>query len=1129
MLHLKRASAGSGKTYQLAKTYIKLLLTVKEGKKRRLRTEETLDEAVSSIMAVTFTVKATGEMKQRIVQKLADLARADIVDEKEVLKIDYLSDFIEDYNTNRFEIARLAKAALRRLLLHYSDFKVQTIDSFFQSILHTFAYEANLDDNFNTEIDTDLVASIGFDTALEQITGSVARTPEEKETLYWLHQLMSEKEESNKWNVFAKNDNEGSLYHSLIKASQNLEKEDYHLITKELSEYFASLNRPFSEVIKEVDRRNLGELKRLYEKTRVEADNLREVLRSAGLPENALRNFHVGRLKETDPEFEKVQIEKFKYNRKKINLGENKTGFAHSLKGDMQKSWAKKAENSHLVAAVDDAYDGWFEAYNEFALLLEEKWNSLLTWLHYKKMIPRLMVVLAIAEKKKEYLDSINTVQLSDTTSILSRIIGKDDTPFIYERMGTRLRHYLIDEFQDTSRMQWNNLYPLLAESESTRNDNLIIGDAKQSIYRFRNADYRLILEVENLFDEVVPYTSDNPPKDPATENTNFRSRPEIVEFNNYIFSNIINLDGKEKDKKIFNDDIRRIYADCSQAVAPQKLKEGVPGYVEIIFHPKETDESEDASFFEVSADNPGFKELPERILKLRERGYRLRDIGILVRSHRQGDAVLKVLSHYNSEHPDDQIKIISEENLLVSSSVAVRLITYALEKIAGVPAAKVPDNAILMEPVNQDELFRMVSELPAMSLPALVEAIAEKFLKENIRNEQAPFIAAFQDAVIDYCSSHPSDINLFLKWWRRKSKGLSINSPEESDGVKILTIHKAKGLEFKCVVIPYCDFSFLPSNKKAEWRWVRPHAEVAGSELLPPFLPVLTDSKLGKTLHNDILKQHTDNVALDELNNMYVAFTRPVNELYVYVPEAKENMEYTSYGALRALLGEEFERKTEEVTEEEEAEVKKTREVVLTGRPLTTEEITVGNKEGRETILLDTYEVATEGAKAQFEDGKKLINTRLSPEEEGADTDPRSEGNLKHRIMQLIEVPDDLEAAVHSMKVDGLVSSTAARKWTSQLREAIESVSGYGWFEPGLRVINERPILCKGMKPYRPDRIVIDSRGIATVIDYKFGEPDRKYHKQVKNYMSLLQKSGVYAGVKGYIWYVAEGKVEAV
>lgn len=1139
MLILKRASAGSGKTYELAKTYIKLLLTLKRGRKPRiLRNEASIREALSGIMAVTFTVKATAEMKQRIVEKLAELAGADGIDDAEVKKIDYLEEFMRDFGASRMEISRLASGALRTLLLHYSDFKVQTIDSFFQSILHTFAYEASLEDDFNMEIDTDFITSVGFDTILDDLSERGSSSELKNTNIHWLKELIGGRMGTKKWNVFSRQSSKGSLYSELITEAKNLEKEAYQSKREALYKYFRGREENFKDIVEEVDRANFQPWEEFHNRRREKAVELIRELKRGGLEPGHIFRSRGTYLIESTKAFDRNDFTPPTSQVKTAASGSSLSSAGEqALKSNIQSN---PEINSTIKNDIDSAYVEWMEANNEYLEAFENHREGLNTWMIYRAMLPKLMVVLDIAREKDAYLRSNNSIQISDTTHILSRIIGDNDVPFVYERMGSRLEHYLIDEFQDTSRMQWKNLYPLLSESDGSGHANLIIGDAKQSIYRFRNADSSLINEMDGKFSELVDYTTEKKPDDRSKASFNFRSMPCVVEFNNFIFSNIVNVEATDKKKgdfPLFSRVVKDTYADCIQGLPPHKSYP-FKGYVEVVITPKVgTQERGDYDTAgSTSLGETGFVELPGRILELVSRGYSFSDIAVLVKSHEHGMAAVEMINRHNSEPENVQIPVISEENLLVSSALSVKIVIHALEMSVEGLKRKVKENPVLQEPIEEEDIKALFLTLPSLALPSVVEAIIDRFVPAESKKNEAPFIAAFQDAVIEYGATHSSDIGSFLKWWRQKSKTLSITSPEDSEGVVVQTIHKAKGLEYKCVIIPMANFSFEPSTLHNEWRWVRPSDKVMKAELLPPFIPIETKSGLQDTVHSEIREEYCREFALDELNKMYVAFTRAVDELYIYVPYSKKNPDRKAGGILESLLtGEEYRASREELCPDGRFDISgnsDSRLEVKFGIPADSENIRKEKEKkekrnrGKEFIRLEKYEINSGSRGLRICEENRLLNQPLHTGDSDDELNPRAEGTLKHRIMQLTLVPADIEKALLEMKTGGLVSAAQVQEWGEQLKTAIAAVEERGWFDPANRIISERPILLNDGSQYRPDRIVVTPGQEAVIIDYKFGSEESRYLKQIKKYADLLKETGAFNSVKSYLWYVESGKI---
>lgn len=1132
-INLKRASAGSGKTYTLTKIFLEELLSEKtDGKTRQLRPKETLPQALREIMAVTFTVKATNEMKSRIVKSLAEVAAG--IDSKGK-EPDYLKKFHEEWKrAEKVDIQELASEALKILLMNYSEFRVQTIDAFFQSILHTFAYEASLDDNFNLEIDTDYLSLVGMDASLDAMTYPADGT-RDGETVYWLKKMIKEKQNGNKWNVFARLEGTNSLYSDLIKRAGELNKEQYHFIRDELAKYFQTSPEPFRQIVEDIDKkvnRQLTQrLNKLYDERKNKAAIVKSNLDSLGLVYSDIGSSKGAPVENSFKEFDLEEV--MKYNLKPLQKKKD-AGWSMKTKGGgvdpIRKAMKTDPATAAMVRALDNSFEDWVNADNallNYVQTPQKEKQIYFTWKAYIKLFPQFMMVLDIAARKRAFLQTMNALEISDTAQILSRIIGEDETPFVYERMGSRLSHYLIDEFQDTSKLQWNNLRPLLSESIGRGGDNLIIGDAKQSIYRFRNADYELISKrLEEEFPGAVEVAKE--------ENTNYRSLGKIVKFNNYIFSKIGVFESTKGDR--FSDTIKTVYQDVRQKVVKEDL-----GYVVIKTYnsvPKETLERYEKVDDELSLAEPGFVELPALIMRLRERGYTFNEIAVLVNRNKEAQACVKSITRHNLENAgnaDKQINIISKENLLVSSALSVKIVIYALERLArGRRNEKERQKMILEEPIDEEKLFSLVGNLQSPALPSLVEAILGELVPKEQRDADTSFLAAFQDAVIDYSTTNSSDIGTFLKWWARKSDSLSINSPEDSDGVRIVTIHSSKGLEFGCVIIPFFNTKFEP-GMFPEWKWVKPSTTIPDFDRLPPYVPVATESALSETFHSNVMTQYREEVALDNLNRMYVGFTRPKYELYVYVKSTKSK--FSSFEMMTQFLRD---GKIESEAGEEEIEIKTYEDSPEAtgmveysyGKELTKKQIQAQrDEEKRETESISDYYVNTEVRVLKFKDGNDLKKRKEEKNEDPDDLDPRSEGTLKHRILQMMKTADDLDRALKLVKITGKVSDSQLKLWGEELRKVMATTpEAREWFAPEMRVLNERNIVQKGEDTLRPDRIVLTPDNEAIIVDYKFGDKEESKNKsQIAEYKSKLFSTGHFSNVKAYLWYVKIGKVVEV
>ncbi|MCH5230319.1 MAG: UvrD-helicase domain-containing protein [Muribaculaceae bacterium] len=969
-LKIQRASAGSGKTYALAKTFILNLIAYKnEEGKWVIRNHRQIEDAMTHILAITFTNKATNEMKTRIVENLSLLSKASDNSSQRSEQIPYLTDIHEITGASYDQIGLAASKALRAILNNYSSFKISTIDSFFQEIMRTFTYEANINESYQLEIDSGFVADAALDSAIQELDsrpygmGNVA---------FWLRTIMrQEAKKSPKWNLFNKKATSRSIYSNIRNALYQLESEDFKNVKEILDNYFSSTSR-------------LDALPHIYQTLKEKASEERE----EGL--NEIRT-KLSRIMEiislngyTD---EVINVNFFNQAKKIMNLKpDSKIDFIYDKFISSQTVFKKKFKdlNYELNKETTEMYT------------LIRNWENpnkdtyYKCWTVYGDLLPYLGLILDVRKFLSDILHDHNLLQLSDTSYILSKVIGDDDAPFVFERLGNRVDNYLIDEFQDTSRMQWEIIQPLLQEGLSKGNHSLIIGDPKQSIYRFRNADHSLITDV---VPQTFPdYTSAGFSKE---ENTNWRSHTRIVKFNNYFFKALAYAITQLSQKKDGNGyDFNKLYANVVQYPSNQEGK----GFVEVrvLQKPKKTtkkyyeDEDDDQSpqmgkdWFE----SRSLSMIGPLVSSLIERGYRQNEIAILVNTNKKGKMVIEKLIEYNATLPPEipKIDFISEESLLISSSQAVETILGVLKKLShpellpdeekeesgkvsskryvswqdiktsytlyssshsDIPAQQRLIN-FLDQPGVDDSITSLIAELPTPSLSSIVESTVRTFLDENQRRSEAVFISSFQDLVKDYVSSHHNDPASFLEWWNLRGIKMSVNSPEGTDAVEIMTIHKSKGLEFKCVIVPFANDSFPPSYQKNEWRWVKP--EPVKEIELPPVLPVKTSIALKNTGHEHIYKDYYDQSLTDKLNMYYVAYTRARNELYLITPESDAKTPTSLNDFISHILKGEIEptfttNETEWVIKREDIVFNEENFSYTYGQPLSTEEIAAERK----------------------------------------------------------------------------------------------------------------------------------------------------------------------------------------
>ena len=947
MLKIQRASAGSGKTYALAKEYILNLIAYKTEKGQWiLRNEKQMEDALHRILAITFTNKATNEMKQRIIKNLALISKlAHSSPSKELIdSTPYIEEFRKLTKADYASIGKVCETALRIVLNNYSLFNISTIDSFFQEILRIFTYEANINESYRLEIDSTYLNDAALDAAFHELDIHPSKMGISS---FWLKTIMNdESRKSQLWNPFNKRNTSRSIYSRLRRALAQLEHEDFKEVKDILYKYYDSeekikeLSEFYKNLREEADRQRRNHLKEIKDKVTY----IENLIEKYGISETQLSKSFLGHLKNLKV-LEKEDSFNYKFNK---------------ILSDGSVFLKKYRTDSHPIDIVA------IELYK-----LVESWNvpapdSLYKhWLVYGELLPYMGLILEIRHFLSDVLEHNNMIQLSETGYILKKIIGDDDSPFVFERIGNRIDHYLIDEFQDTSRMQWDIIYPLLAEGMARNKDSFIIGDPKQSIYRFRNADHKLITE-------VVPRTFPGFKSlgESREENTNWRSHTNIVRFNNFFFnelSKIVNSLSQETGGE-------GKFLDLYSNVVQQPKNEGNKGYVEIrILEPQEDPEDDET-------DTGAAAEVGPLIVSLLERGYEPNDIGVLVATNSNGKEVVDALVKFNDAQEDASKKIdfISEESLLIASSPVIDIIIGVLEKIA-VPTGKIKINEEaekdkkykfikwpqiktdykifsrehlnlspgerIMQFVNtgtfEDAIPDLLKELSTPSLSAIVESTVQTFIEPELRESEAIYISAFQDLVTDYSQSHYNDPASFLEWWKSRGIRTALASPEGTKAVQIMTIHKSKGLEFKCVILPFANDFFVPSSQKDEWRWVRP-ADIEGLTP-PPFLPIKTTSVLRGSVHENIYNEFFDQTLTDKLNMYYVAFTRACNELYVFTNKSnRSSNKFIDF--IREILiqpnAEESKQISEEMMSISELTISSDQTIISFGTPLDENEI---------------------------------------------------------------------------------------------------------------------------------------------------------------------------------------------
>ncbi|MCK9626005.1 MAG: UvrD-helicase domain-containing protein [Bacteroidales bacterium] len=982
MLKVYSASAGSGKTHHLTEEYIKLLFRN--------------NDAYKHILAVTFTNKATDEMKSRVIEKLYSLSKENTADGQKAKKI--ITDILHDY----------------------SSFAVSTIDKFFQQTMRAFAREIGEYSSYKVELDSSAVLSRSVDmmmSSLEEDKNGVL--------LDWLlHYSIDLIERGKKWDVTSE----------LREMSKLFLSEDFKLkkrgLVDLLNDKSGILN--YREKLNEIISSFRKDLILLGKKgvNIISGSNLSYDDFKGGT-KSPFKHFVLwadGGMK--------VPTETF------INLYDN------------IDIWYKSGDIDSLKIKIKCSYDGGLnDVIGEINKLFEDGYKSYMTALLINENIYLVGIFADIYGFLTKYLKDNNVVLLGETADVLNRIIDGSDTPFVYEKIGCRYDNLMLDEFQDTSVLQWENFKPLFLNSIASGNDNLIVGDVKQSIYRWRGSDW-------NLLDKEIGKTF-GVNKIPLIEN--WRSCENIVDFNNELFGEVGEILQIEK--------IKSIYADSGQKYSTKMS--GKEGHVKLNFI-EQKNTNDDSSKIE-EWQKKVLTLLPDTIKNLKNSGYDYKDITILVRKNIEGAQVAGELIAKG-------YAVVTEDSLLIGSSEFIGRIVASLKYLLD-PEDKV--NNIKLSGIKVE------ANINYSSLYDICEEIIRCF-PEKYDDGEIPFIQAFMDAVLDYTSKYGSDINGFVKWWDDSGKKRPISAPRGQNAIRIMTIHKSKGLGFKATIIPFFKEKFISSSGQNNYIWCKPQIE--------PFreiglIPLKASSALKNTIFSEEYEQEKLYSYIDSINTSYVACTRAKNELIIFAPKPKANTkgEYSSE-AMSDILYKCF---------EDRLDNNGTMELGKWYENETDENVSVNEEMQDEFISVP-------------------IGDRLKLSLRGGDffdlDNHRRRGIVMHNILSRINSAGDLKKSIEDAIYDGELSRDAFDSTYNYMEKLIKSVSDKHWFDNTYSSYNELSIINIDGSVSRPDRVLVDGTK-AIVIDYKFGPIKHKsYERQVAGYMMLLSEIG-FTQVEGYLW----------
>ena len=1108
-LTVYRASAGSGKTFTLAVEYISLL--VKD------------PENYQHILAVTFTNKATQEMKMRILSQLYGIANSLQSSQQ------YFNKVKEKTNMPDAVIRNNARAALTLLIHRYNNFRILTIDAFFQQVLRNLAHELGQTANLRVDLNNEEITEKAVDQMIESLEKG-------QPVLQWISTYINNSiEDDNGWNIIGKIKTFGT----------NIFKDFYKAHEANLKEQLS--NADDFKVYETTLRKRRNDIRKTFNS---KARSILNEIKNANL--DIPSNYRSGLYKYlTDSAIAPLTNKPLKAGVLKANESPQNWTSSKCTKADKQQIQT-------LAAEVLSAQLNELIAYNN------DNWNEFQSIQLTLSHLSELRLLHAIADAVDNLTKDTNRFMLSNTQALLKELIADSDTPFIFERIGARLKHVMIDEFQDTSTIQWQNFQVLLANCMAQElSQNLIVGDIKQSVYRWRQGDWGILNNIEKSFAHQKIRLE--------TLDYNYRSEKRIIDFNNAFWEQCVANTAKE----VAQDDAEKakIVQKAYEDVAQKTHKTTENGFVKISLYPSK------------NMKEAVLEELIETIKELFSNGYGGKNqskIAILVRSKSNiQDIVNALLQSFGNE-----INIVSDEAFRLDASLSVNIIVSAMhllthpdDVLTRGKLVKLYNQEVLKKPLTDTDLLvsinesnnidtknidkkerrklateqqmaKLNSQLPPeyvanrellLGLPIvdLVDKLFMLFGLDQLEG-QSSYICTLYDTLNDFLKDHTADIDDFINEWENSLSSKTIQS-DEIEGIRIMTIHKSKGLEFDNVIIPFCNWEM----EKKGTLWCETKNKPAPYNKLP-LLPIdfSRDKLIGTVFEDDYKEEHFQNI-VDNLNLLYVAFTRASKNLFVFgLRQGKTTLDNIAKGTPPGNRSYAIELALRQVSEQ------------LQGSSLSFPD-DIGSEIHFEygTLVPETHEkehavadnpflikpdkhivsIATYPQAATFKQSNKSIEFV-----KGEDVDPSDRtryikiGNVLHQLFSTIYTTADIPARLNELEQQGIIynDEITSAQLRTRIEDAITNPQVQEWFSKRWQLYNECTILeynkdTNEMEEHRPDRVMTDGKEFV-VVDFKFGKEREEYKKQVQQYMEILIRMG-HKKVSGYLWYVVKNNVVEV
>ena len=1030
------ASAGSGKTYALVKEYLKIILVSKK------------NDAYRNILAITFTNKAVHEMKSRIVGNLLEFTK-DNPNEKATVLMEVLSGEIQ---LSVSEIQTKSKQIIKHIIHNYAAFDISTIDKFTHKVIRAFAHDLNLPMTFEVTLDTENLLTEAVDAIIAQAG------EDDVLTKLLIDFTMQKTDEDKSWDISREILETGRLL-----LNENNREEITHFQDKSITEFIEIKNK-VAEACKVIDKEN-GEL----------AKSLLALINTKGID---IKSFSAGHFPN---HLNTISVEKFNPN--------NKT--YHEF-DDIKIIKAAK-DKLEIEAIIPELLSVLETIYTKFEK--REFYNAFL------KNITPLSLLNTVSNELAKIQKEQSVLSIAEFNAIIYNEIQNQPAPFIYERLGERYRHFFIDEFQDTSEMQWQNLIPLIDNATSSEIDGekgtlMIVGDPKQSIYRWRGGKAEQFIELSK---------GKNPFNNPQLElfklGTNYRSYSQVIDFNNklfyYLSTEFNNLDYKD------------LYENHSRQ--EENSKKG--GYVNISFIPKLENSSEDEDALDKIEQY--LQATLKTIEKVKNEGFEYQEIVILTRKRAQGTAVANYLIENNTP-------IISSETLMIQNSTDVQMIINVLRYLNNSSDIEAKASFLLYisnqvqsgmavhdfiakgkEKSIENEFEAWLSEfdislsfqdIRKKSLYEAVEIIVSKFLSPTLSGNS--YVQYFIDIVLERDVRNQAGIADFLYYWNKNKDKFSIPSPEGKNAIRIMTIHKSKGLEFPVVIMPFADEDY--ARKPKDKLWLDAEQETFG---LPKVL--IDNSSSVENFGEDaatVFHEKKQEELLDNINVLYVALTRAEEQLYVisqYLePNKAEQYPYNTASFFIEYL----------------IAIEVYNPGVL--------EYEFGNRIKLSKVISVTDETNTIPIISQVLDPKNIKIAQREALMWGTHQQEAIEyGNIIHEILSFVKTASDIDLAVLKAIENGLITTTQKEVVLKSIQEIVNNKELESYFSTDNEILNEQAIIQKEGKTIKPDRMVLTKNKEVYLLDYKTGTHNQKYQLQLENYQNAIEKMGLKVTKKALVY----------